>query len=397
MNRRTWIGRAGAGFAATVLGVSDASAHADDLVRQASGASSADIERWMQRAFVPGLALATVTKSRIVTRGFGVRRKDTGDAVTGDTVFAAASLSKPVFAWVVLSLVDDGVLTLDRPLHEYLSVPNANDARSRRITARHVLSHSGGWRNWRNTASTPLTADFEPGTRFAYSGEGYFFLQRVVETLTGKGMPLLAKERVFAPLALQSMSFASLPSMESRRAAGYTNRGDPARDFGAGIRPVLARMARERGVWIEALTTADSEAARREAAPNLPPLPNFTQPNAASSLTTTANDFGRFLQHLLRVLGGSSPASQVAGRMLTPQVRINDELHWGLGTGLEIRRGRTVAWHWGDNPGFKNFYMLDPRTESAIVVFTSGDGGRRVYERIVRAETREDWAALRFL
>lgn len=397
MNRRTWISRAGAGLTATILGVSDAKAYIADLVRQASGATAADIERWMQRAFVPGLALARVTTSGIVTRAFGVRRKDTGDAVTADTVFAAASLSKPVFAWVVLSLVDEGVLTLDRPLHEYLPVPNADDARSRRITARHVLSHSGGWRNWRNSVDTPLTAAFEPGTRFGYSGEGYYFLQRVVEKLTGQGVPLLAKERVFAPLGLQSTSFASLPNLESRRAAGYTNRGDPARDLGVAIRPVLARRARERGVPIEALTTADSEAALREAAPNLPPLPNFTQPNAASSLTTTVSDFGRFLQHLLRVHGSGSQASRIAERMLTPQVRINDVLHWGLGTGLEIRKGRTVAWHWGDNPGFKNFYLLDPRMDSAIVVFTSGDGGQRVYERIVRAETREDWAALRFL
>lgn len=396
MNRRTWIGRAGTGLTATVLGVSDAKAHIADLVRQASGATAADIQRWMQRARVPGLALAKVTRSRVVTRAFGVRRKDTGDGVTADTVFAAASLSKPVFAWVVLSLVDEGVLTLDRPLHEYLPVPNSDDARSRRITARHVLSHSGGWRNWRNTVGTPLIADFEPGTRFGYSGEGYFFLQRVVETLTRQSLSLLARERVFAPLGLQSTSFAALPDVEGRRAAGYTDRGDPARDFGVAIRPALVRKARERGVAIEALTTADSEVALREAAPNLPPLPNFTQPNAASSLTTTASDFGRFLQHLLQVHGSNSPASRIADRMLTPQVRINNELHWGLGTGLEIREGRTVAWHWGDNPGFKNFYLLDPRTGSGIVVFASGDGGRRVYESIIRAETREDWAALRF-
>lgn len=394
MNRRTWIGQTGAALAATAVGSSSLGARSQ---RTQARATDAEIERWMRLAFVPGLAMARVTPSEVVSRGFGVRTRDGGPAVNGDTIFAAASLSKPVFAWVVLSLVDDGVLTLERPLHEYLPVPNADDTRSRLITARHVLSHSGGWRNWRNNVTTRLTADFEPGSRFGYSGEGYFHLQRVVEQLSARSLSLLARERVFEPLGLRSTSFATLQGLDDRRAAGHTNRGDPARDFGAMIRPALARRAQERGVPVEALTIADSEAALRQADPNLPVLPNFLQPNAAASLTTTANDFGRFLQHLLRVRGTDSPAAPIVDRMLAPQVRINTELHWGLGTGLEASSGRTVAWHWGDNPGFKNFYVLDPEARSAIVVFTSGDGGQSVYERVIRAETGEDRAAFLFL
>ena len=397
MNRRTWIGQTGGVLAATAIGASGARALLPVASGRQASASDRDIERWMRLAFVPAMAMARVTKSDVTTRGFGVRRKETGGTVDGDTIFAAASLSKPMLAWVVLSLVDDGVLTLERPLHEYLPVPNAADARSTRITARHVLSHSGGWRNWRNNTNTALTADFEPGSRFGYSGEGYFFLQRVMEKLTGKSLPLLARERLFDPLGLRSTSFATLPELDGRRAAGHTNRGEPARDFGANIRPALARIAQERGVPIEALTTSDSEAALRQAEPTLPVLPNFLQPNGAASVTTTAGDFGRFLQHLLRVHGSSSPSAGIAARMLTPQVRINEELHWGLGTGLEVRGGRTTAWHWGDNPGFKNFYVLDPQAGSAIVVFTSGDGGQSVYERTIRAETGEDRAAFLFL
>jgi hypothetical protein len=97
------------------------------------------------------------------------------------------------------------------------------------------------------------------------------------------------------------------------------------------------------------------------------------------------------------VRGTASPAAAIVERMLRPQVRISTELHWGLGTGLEVSNGRTVAWHWGDNPGFKNFYILDPQARSAIVVFTSGDGGQGVYERVIRAETGQDRAAFLFL
>ena len=212
MNRRTWIGQTGGGvLAATAIGASRARALPAVAPSRQATASDRDIERWMRLAFVPAMAMARVTKSDVTTRGFGVRRKDTAGTVDGDTIFAAASLSKPMLTWVVLSLVDDGVLTLERPLHEYLPVPNADDARSTRITARHVLSHSGGWRNWRNNTSTALTADFEPGSRFGYSGEGYFYLQRVVEKLTGKSLPLLARERLFEPLGLRSTSFANTP------------------------------------------------------------------------------------------------------------------------------------------------------------------------------------------
>src|SRR5207237_10645877 len=97
-------------------------------------------------------------------------------------------LRKPVFAFLVLGLVGDGVLDLDRPLGEYLPLPNPADERARTITARHALSHSSGWRNWRFGNDQLLTADFAPGSRFSYSGEGYYFLQRVVEHATGMGL-----------------------------------------------------------------------------------------------------------------------------------------------------------------------------------------------------------------
>ena len=77
------------------------------------------------------------------------------------------------------------LLDLDRPVHEYLALPDPGDARARTITTRHLLGHAGGWRNWRFAPSQALVADFAPGSRWSYSGEGYFFLQRVLEARTG--------------------------------------------------------------------------------------------------------------------------------------------------------------------------------------------------------------------
>lgn len=113
-------------------------------------------------------------------------------------------------------------------------------------------------------------------------------------------------------------------------------------------------------------------------------------PNAAASLLTTASDFSLFLRHMItaRKRGGADAA--IIGLMMTPQVRCNDRVQWGLGVGLESVGPRTYAWQWGDNPGYKNYYYADPVNEKAMVVFTNGDRGARIYERAIRAITGED-------
>ena len=140
-----------------------------------------EIARLMRLATVPGMSIATVRGADVAVEGFGVRLAGSESPVTGDTVFEAASLSKPVFAAIVMQLVSEGAIDLARPLAEYLPLPNPADERAKAITATHVLSHSSGWRNWRGGREVTLAADFQPGERFSYSGEGYFFLQRVVE------------------------------------------------------------------------------------------------------------------------------------------------------------------------------------------------------------------------
>ena len=113
---------------------------------------------------VPGVAVGFVDAdgvTRVVTAG---TRGDGLGSVDDDTVFAAASLSKPVFASGVMALVDAGALELDRPLSEYVSEPYlAGDERAAAITARMVLSHTAGFPNWRHDG--PLFLRWSPGTR----------------------------------------------------------------------------------------------------------------------------------------------------------------------------------------------------------------------------------------
>jgi CubicO group peptidase (beta-lactamase class C family) len=320
----------------------------------------------------------------------GVQRNGEPDLVAPDTVYAAASLTKTIFAWVFHGFVQEGLVSLDRPVRDYLPLPNPDDARSATITARHLLSHSGGWRNWRNTPAQQLTADFEPGSRWSYSGEGYFFLQRILEKLTGKSIGVLMRERVFQPVGMKRSSMASLTELEVNRAAGHDGRGGPAQVFGRPAMLELRRLMAERGATAEAAMVEDVEKAMRVAEPTLPLLPNFMSPNAAASLLTTASDFALFLRHMVTARKRGGVDAAIVGQMMTPQVRCNDRVHWGLGVGLETVGSRRYAWQWGDNPGYKNYYYADPVNEKAMVVFTNGDRGARIYERAIRALTGED-------
>ena len=141
------------------------------------------VRELVDRHGVPGVAIGFVDRdgsTQTVTVG---DRGDGRGPVDHDSVFAAASLSKPVFAAGVMTLVDDGRLDLDRPLDDYLTEPYlASDERAGSITARMVLSHTTGFPNWRGDG--PLFLRWSPGTRWGYSGEGYAYLQQVVERLT---------------------------------------------------------------------------------------------------------------------------------------------------------------------------------------------------------------------
>ncbi len=343
---------------------------------------------WMRLASVPGVAVATIGGGRAAVRGFGVTRAGGTDAVTPDTTFEAASLSKPVFAYLVLRLAADGALDMDKPLADYVPNPGA-DARSARITARHVLSHSGGWRNWRNTPTHTLTADFEPGSRFSYSGEGFYYLQRVVERITGKGLIRLARERIFEPLGMRRSSFLWNPQLDSNRADPHSNRGVPGDSFGVRSARGFRDAAASAGKSMEDWTHEDAERLSPTVNRDAPAFPNWLLPNAAASLLTSAADYATFLTHLLGADGRS-----VLDRMQTTQVTINESLGWGLGVGLQSgEAGQTSLWHWGDNFGFKNFVLVSPAARSATLVFTNGQSGRAVYERVVRAVNGSDQSA----
>jgi CubicO group peptidase (beta-lactamase class C family) len=313
----------------------------------------ADIARLMAEMAVPGLALAVIRDGHVVqTAAHGTRNAKRWEPVGESTIFEAASLSKPVFAYAALQLVEAGRLSLDEPLSARLPDHIRGDPRADAITARHVLAHTTGLPNWRSDTH-PLRTYFAPGDRFSYSGEGFVYLQRAVERIAGEPLDALADRLVFAPLRMRHSSYVWRERFEPDHALPH----DEAQRPGIKIKPA--------------------------------------EGNAAYSLQTTASDFARFLG---AVLAGAGLKPSTARLWLEPCVNVpkgrfqcldpdgpelDRRVAWGLGWGLEPDAG--TFFHWGSNVGASAFAIGAPGSRTAIVAFTNGDNGPSITPEIVGA------------
>jgi CubicO group peptidase (beta-lactamase class C family) len=345
---------------------------------------------------VPGFAAGVLRNGKLAWERYqGVVEAGTRRHVTADTLFPAASLGKPVFAYAVLRLAEQGRLDLDRPLKSYIPDHAPADRRGDTITARHVLSHSSGLRNWRNSADQPLIPDFDPGARFQYSGEGFYYLQRAVEKIAGCAIQPFMEEAVFQRFEMPSSTYAWRPDTESRLWLGH-NRGVVTR----GSRDVAIRLlahAEQQRKPMSSFTHEELVAAIGALQPAPPPLPNYFPTNVASSLMTTLQDYAGFVARILAPGRGPGELAAMRQQMLAPQIRINHALAWGLGWGIETMSGREYLWHWGDNGSFKNFVLAHLPSQSAIIVFTNAAQGMRLAEGIVNEVSSSEHLAFDWL
>jgi CubicO group peptidase (beta-lactamase class C family) len=323
------------------------------------------VRRLMAAGEVPGLSMAVIHRGKIGwSAAYGLANSDTRTPMTGSTLLEAASLSKPVFAYAVLKLVDAGVLELDVPLQRYLPEA-ATDERMKLVTARMVLSHTTGLQNEVMPGQTPAI-HFDPGSRFSYSGAGFLYLQRVVEHVTGKKLAPLMEELVFVPLRMHDSRYVWTADSDARQAFGHTAAG------------TVAERRRPATGTVATLSTTPRDYARFIAA--VMKGTGLRRATATAMLTTqTAVDEG-----CTQCLSGT------AGRMSAP-------LSWGLGFGLE-RTGRGKAfWHWGENNGeFQNFVMAYPDGD-AVVIFTNSGNGFSIMPKLVTAVLGGDHAAFAWM
>lgn len=305
---------------------------------------------WMMRYNVPGVAVALIADRRIVWHGeFGVRAATGQEPITTESVFEACSMSKPVFAYAALRLVEQGRLDLDRPLDDYLAAPYLPaQPEAARITARMVLNHTTGlpnWRpgGWRRGAPPALIA--LPGEKFTYSGEGMTYLQTVVERICGKSIEDFMQEALLVPLGMERSSYAWRESYEPSYAMGHNQRGE------------LKNFA------------------------------HYHHPNTAFSLYTTPVEYARFLLAMMekRPRRAHLLSRETVEQMLSAESAVGEHVSYGLGWRLYDGPEGRYAFHGGANgAGFRCFCRFDPERGDGAVVMTNSDAGVEVHSRVMQ-------------
>ncbi len=295
--------------------------------------------------FIPGIQLSFVRNGVIQNYCAGVIMNNSEKKITPGTIFEAASLSKPVFAYAVLRLYDRRIIDLDAPLIKMIGSYkrfDPSDTSYNRITARMVLRHTTGLPNWGNDSLAPLL--FPPDSCFSYSGEGYLYLQRVLEKKLNKPLNQIMQEEVFDPLHMNNSSYV------------WTDKFDTISSFG----------------------NSPEEINRHSNA------------NAAYSLLTNAADYSVFLRALLKGTGLKPATSKMmfdistsAKRFRTPPNIEDPYIYWGLGVGLQENESGKSIWHWGDNGDFKSFFIAFPERNESLVYFTHSRDGLSITEDIL--------------
>jgi CubicO group peptidase (beta-lactamase class C family) len=210
-----------------------------------------EVSKLMSHTHARGIAVAIVDHGKVgYVQAYGIRNAQ-GDPLAADTVMYGASLTKTVFAYTVMQLVDQGKLKLDTPVKDDLDKPLptygpdpvfpdkygpykdlADDPRWERITPRMCLTHSTGFSNfWFTEPDQKLHIHFEPGTHFSYSGEGLILLQFVIEHgRKAQGLGLDVGDLTNANFARLGMTRTSMTwhnGQDPNVADGWNDQGQP--------------------------------------------------------------------------------------------------------------------------------------------------------------------------
>ena len=342
--------------------------------------SSAELDNKVQQLVkdgnVQGLAITVFNENKpVYKKVFGYKRFDTKERLQTNTNFYGASLSKAVFAVLVMKMVEEKVIELDKPLESYLPQPVSaygkgtswnqdytdlkGDSLHKKITARMCLDHTSGFPNWRwYEPDQKLRVDFEPGSGYSYSGEGLCYLQFVLEKITGKLLEQLMEEKIFHPLGMSTSAYTWQARFEKNYCHGHDTNGK-----------VLEK---------------DKDNA----------------PRSASTLETTPDDLSLFLEGVLeqRILGAVSYKE-----MFTPQLRLrskiqmeaqswldttnseNDkiQLSYGLGWGILQTPYGFGAFKEGHGDGFQHYFIIFPEKQMGILILTNSDNGEGIFKELL--------------
>ncbi len=334
----------------------------------------ATVNQLLEAAHVTGAGIAVFEDGRIAyLKAYGLRDTEKRLRLTPDSVMTSASLSKAAFATVVLRLVQQHKLDLDKPVYQYLPKPLpeypqyadlSGDVRYKKITLRMLLSHTSGFPNWRAFEDDhTLKIHFEPGTRYAYSGEGIELAQLVVEAVAHEPLTALMERELFAPVGMTRTSMVWEPRFESDFANGYD-------EYGRSLGPEKR-----------------------------------TRPNAAGSMQTTLDDYATFLT---AVMQGKLLDAKMSAEMLRPQIAIrsahqfpslatettaaNDPIHlsYGLGWGLYSSAYGRAFFKEGHDEGWRHLALCfegsgAKNKGAGILIMTNSSNGEGIFKPLLDA------------
>jgi CubicO group peptidase (beta-lactamase class C family) len=317
---------------------------------------------------VPGVSITVINDNRIEwAKGYGVLKAGASVPVTPGSLFEAASTTKAVIAAIVLGLVQEGKLDLDKDVNLYLKswhVAENDLTRQRKVTLRLLLTHRAGLpmtnfpyddngapptllqvlKGEAPAGNKAAVVELLPGGKWQYSNIGYVVIQQLLEDVLGKPLERIARERVFAPLAMDSSTFAYPLDREKKK-----NEALPHDEQGAAGTPAMHPAALAQG-----------------------------------GLMTTPSDLARFACDLLQAHDGRSKgllAPATVRAMLTKQVDLDPRLFgFPVAEGLGVfvaGSGRGLSFsHPGQNyPGATSWLIAYPELGQGAVIMTNGAKG----------------------
>jgi len=355
-------------------------------------ASEADsiITKLMNDGKVMGLCISVLNDNKpVYIKAFGLKNNHTKEALDTATVLYGASLSKAVFSFLVMQLVQEGVVDLDKPLYKYLDKPLpdydkykdlAGDERWKLITARMCLSHTTGFPNlWFLNAYTgaydakgKMAIYFTPGSRFAYSGEGTILLQMVIEKITGKDIQQLAVEKIFIPAGMKRTGFIWDTTFDNNYAVGHDENGN-----------VLFKGKK-------------------------------SVPNAAGSMVTTIADYTRFIAYIMH---GKGLTKKTRALMISPQIKINSKYMFPtIGNDTtednnDIQLASALGWldlkckygigfsKGGHDDGWRHYNINFPDKKTSIIIMTNSANGEGIFKDLLEkiiGDTYTPWKWSRY-
>jgi serine beta-lactamase-like protein LACTB, mitochondrial len=302
---------------------------------------------------VPGLSVAVIDRGHVIlSQGYGLADVENSVPATADTVYRIASMSKSITATAAMKLVEAGKLDLDAPIQKYCpDFPK----KPWPITARELLSHQSGIRDYRNEeesintrhyrsikealtqfASDPL--EFEPGTKMQYTSYGYIVLGCVIEGASGTSYDRYMQQAIFEPAQMPATRLDDVFAIIPHRARGYR---------------VSASGELQNSVFVDVS--------------NKPP---------GSGINSSTRDMGNFVAALY---SASLVPGAVLDQMLTPATtRDKKPTIYGLGFfrggPISTYRGLQEAGHGGDQQGVSSVLYLLPERQFGVVILSNLEG-----------------------